>query len=143
MTNTLPTNERHTVTDAKITLTAKAGTSFDAPWIVAHVDTVDEGRELLADALDKGLDTDLADFSKMFQAKYALSSGGLAPQPTATRAPAQPVAQPAPAQPAAGEACVHGEMTFREGTSSKGPWTGYFCPSPKGTPDQCSPHFVR
>lgn len=42
-----------------------------------------------------------------------------------------------------GKACKHGEMTFRNGTSAKGPWKGYFCPSPKGTPDQCEPQFIR
>ena len=39
--------------------------------------------------------------------------------------------------------CKHGEMTFRNGSSAKGPWKGYFCPSPKGTADQCEPQFVR
>lgn len=39
--------------------------------------------------------------------------------------------------------CKHGEMTFRTGQSAKGPWKGYFCPSPKGTPDQCEPQFIR
>ena len=42
-----------------------------------------------------------------------------------------------------GKACKHGEMTFRTGQSAKGPWKGHFCPSPKGTPDQCEPQFVR
>lgn len=42
-----------------------------------------------------------------------------------------------------GKACKHGEMTFRTGQSAKGPWKGYFCPSPKGTPDQCEPQFIR
>jgi hypothetical protein len=42
-----------------------------------------------------------------------------------------------------GKACKHGEMTFRSGTSAKGPWKGHFCPSPKGTPDQCEPQFIR
>jgi hypothetical protein len=39
--------------------------------------------------------------------------------------------------------CKHGEMTFRTGQSAKGPWKGYFCPSPKGTSDQCEPQFIR
>ena len=42
-----------------------------------------------------------------------------------------------------GKACKHGDMTFRTGSSAKGPWKGYFCPSPKGTPDQCEPQFIR
>ena len=39
--------------------------------------------------------------------------------------------------------CKHGEMTFRTGQSAKGAWKGYFCPSPKGTADQCEPQFIR
>jgi hypothetical protein len=42
-----------------------------------------------------------------------------------------------------GKTCKHGEMTLRTGTSAKGPWKGHFCPSPKGTPDQCEPQFIR
>ncbi len=39
--------------------------------------------------------------------------------------------------------CKHGEMRLRTGENDKGPWKGYFCPSPKGTPDQCKTIFVR
>ena len=53
----------------------------------------------------------------------------------------QPRTQSAPADGA--KACKHGEMKLRTGSSAKGPWKGYFCPSPKGTADQCEPQFVR
>ena len=56
-------------------------------------------------------------------------------------APVAPAAAPAPA--AGSRTCKHGEMTYRTGNGAKGPWRGYFCPTPKGTPDQCSPQFVR
>lgn len=46
-------------------------------------------------------------------------------------------------QIAADKVCKHGNMTFKEGTGAKGPWKGWFCPAPKGTPDQCQPVFVR
>jgi hypothetical protein len=39
--------------------------------------------------------------------------------------------------------CSHGIMTKRQGSGAKGPWKGYMCPSPKGTPDQCQPVFIR
>lgn len=39
--------------------------------------------------------------------------------------------------------CSHGVMTRRSGQGAKGPWKGYMCPSPKGTPDQCEPVFIR
>jgi hypothetical protein len=38
--------------------------------------------------------------------------------------------------------CVHGAMTGRSGSSAKGPWKGWFCPTPKGTPDQCKAQFL-
>lgn len=65
--------------------------------------------------------------------------------PAATFAAPVPAAAPAAAPSAApsGHICKHGPMTFREGHGAKGPWKGYFCPAPKGTPDQCSPEFVR
>ena len=46
-------------------------------------------------------------------------------------------------QIASDKVCKHGHMVFKEGTGAKGPWKGWFCPAPKGTPDQCQPVFVR
>ena len=42
-----------------------------------------------------------------------------------------------------GRTCRHGAMVHRSGNGAKGPWQGFFCPTPKGTPDQCPPQFVR
>ena len=40
--------------------------------------------------------------------------------------------------------CKHGELIWRESKpGAPKPWKGWFCPSPKGTPDQCDPKFVR
>lgn len=39
--------------------------------------------------------------------------------------------------------CSHGVMTKRTGAGAKGPWKAYMCPSPKGTPDQCEPMWIR
>jgi hypothetical protein len=57
-------------------------------------------------------------------------------QPTTPTAPAT---NPEDQKPS----CKHGLMTYRTGTSAKGPWQGWMCPAPKGTPDQCKPVFVR
>ena len=54
---------------------------------------------------------------------------------------ATPVAPTAPA--GGGNTCAHGEMVFKSGTSTKGPWKGYMCPTPKGAADKCDPIFVR
>jgi len=39
--------------------------------------------------------------------------------------------------------CKHGAMSYKSGTSAKGPWQGYMCPSPKGAPDKCETIWVR
>jgi hypothetical protein len=60
---------------------------------------------------------------------------------------ATPVATPSTYAPPTGapigRTCKHGPMTKRSGAGAKGPWKGWMCPSPKGTPDQCDPIFVR
>jgi hypothetical protein len=38
--------------------------------------------------------------------------------------------------------CSHGSMIGRKGNGAKGEWKGYFCPTPKGTPDQCPPQWL-
>lgn len=49
--------------------------------------------------------------------------------------------QNAPAGPA--PQCAHGEMTFRSGTKNGREWKAYFCPTPRGTANQCQPQFIR
>lgn len=40
--------------------------------------------------------------------------------------------------------CKHGQLVWRESKpGAPKAWKGYFCPSPKGTPDQCEPKFAR
>ena len=48
----------------------------------------------------------------------------------------------APAQ-SAGNTCKHGAMAYKTGTSSKGTWQGWMCPTPKGAPDKCDTSWVR
>lgn len=49
-----------------------------------------------------------------------------------------------PVAPAGGaQTCAHGEMVYKTGTSTKGPWKGYMCPTPKGAADKCDPIFIR
>jgi len=86
------------------------------------------------------------DLSKGANVAYATKSLGLTQVEDDAPAWAAKSASPAPAAPAgANNTCKHGEMIFRQGVSEKTgkPWKGYFCPSPKGTPDQCSANFVR
>lgn len=58
-----------------------------------------------------------------------------------------PVAPSVPTQtPALGgndRSCAHGVMVKRTGSSAKGEWRAFFCPTPKGTDGQCSPVFAK
>lgn len=57
---------------------------------------------------------------------------------------ATPVAAPAAAAAEPGaKVCKHGPMSFKTGTSARGPWQGYMCPSPKGAIDKCETIWVR
>ena len=46
---------------------------------------------------------------------------------------------------AADKQCRHGHMNLKTGTSAKGPWKGWMCGAPKGTPkeQQCDPIWIR
>jgi hypothetical protein len=69
----------------------------------------------------------------------------------ANAAPLRTGGTPVPAQPSGfggggfappgAPTCDHGPRVRRTGTSGKGPWVGWFCPTPKGTPGQCQPKF--
>jgi hypothetical protein len=59
-----------------------------------------------------------------------------------TVAPSQQFNTPPPATDGA-KMCKHGAMSFKSGTSQKGPWQGWMCASPKGAPDKCDTIWVR
>jgi hypothetical protein len=58
---------------------------------------------------------------------------------------ATPVAAPAAPAVVEGQAptCSHGNMTYRTGTSARGPWRAWMCSAPKGAADKCDPIFLR
>lgn len=58
-------------------------------------------------------------------------------------APAPQAAAPQFQQPAAAPACAHGARVPRKGMGAKGEWRGWMCPTPKNTPSQCQPEWVR
>lgn len=72
--------------------------------------------------------------TNIVQAVANLAPLGITPVPSQTFTPST-----APV----GRACKHGAMQARTGTGAKGPWKAYMCPSPKGTPDQCDPQWIR
>lgn len=102
----------------------------------------------------KDLETGLADLGMVATLIKSTSNdlhGGAVPAPTvASVAEAfggTPVVTPAPAQPQVVEGqaptCKHGNMTYRTGTSARGPWRAWMCSAPKGAADKCDPIFLR
>lgn len=67
------------------------------------------------------------------------SLGGTVVQETSFAPVPPPVAAPVVAGT---RVCSHGPMVTRKGSGAKGEWKGYFCPTPKGTPDQCTPQWI-
>jgi len=98
----------------------------------------------------KDLETGLADLGMVATLIKSTSNDlhGGAPAPTVASVAesfnATPVAAPAPVV-TEGQAptCKHGNMTFRTGTSARGPWKAWMCSAPKGAADKCDPIFLR
>lgn len=63
--------------------------------------------------------------------------------PTVPAAVAAPAYEPPPFSPQTASGgpptCPHGVRVERSGVGNRGEWRAYMCPTPKGTPDQCSP----
>ena len=95
------------------------------------------------------LETGLADLAmnSMNIKATAAELGSTQPRAAAPAPTTASVAQAfnaTPVAPAGGaQTCAHGEMVYKTGTSTKGPWKGYMCPTPKGATDKCDPIFIR
>ena len=71
------------------------------------------------------------------------SLGGTVVQESSFAPVPPPMGAASPGSLVAGtRSCSHGTMVTRKGSGAKGEWKGYFCPTPKGTPDQCTPQWV-
>ena len=140
--------------DAPLVVTIKAGPGYEAPWVVVRGDNPDQvnGRLLaLGQQNADGYSTlDLVTqvsngLLKQYQAERTGATGAVQRVEQAVQAdPAQTnVVQGdfgrAPQAEAPGPQCQHGERVHRTGNGAKGPWGAWFCPTPKGTPDQCAP----
>lgn len=126
---------KNSTTAASATL--KAGSSYNAPWVVVRGADVAELNDQLRDPAMR----DLLEIT----AKSALYLDGLMPAPEVPeKAPAN---NPTPPQQKSdtGETrhCKHGEMQFRSGSKNGRAWSAFFCPTPKGTADQCAAEFMR
>ena len=119
--------------EGKVTVTLKGGTGYNAPWVVIHGANV-------SDALSQINDPEITDLleraqkaSTYFAGKAAAAQGGSQTQS----------GQPAASVVGTGGApeCKHGPMVLRAGVKNGKAWSGHFCPTPQGTPDQCRPKF--
>jgi hypothetical protein len=92
--------------------------------------------------LETGL-TDLSMVSSLIKTTDKELNGGRpsVPEPTAESVAqsfnATPVAAPTVVEGQA-PSCKHGVMSFRTGTSARGPWKGWMCAAPKGAVDKCA-----
>jgi len=93
--------------------------------------------------LETGL-TDLSMVSALIKSTASELSGSTGAAVAAIKAQfpaATPVA--APVEQPGTKSCKHGVMSFKTGTSARGPWQGYMCAAPKGAADKCETIWVR
>ena len=155
---------------AALTVTMKAGTGYDAPWVVVRADNANQLHERL-DAVRPGfpvISEVATELAAIFATAKGLGATGVetpAPTPPPNVIPVAPPQQAwaatppaqaqqswvvppqatsttAPAPVAGGKTCIHGAMSFKSGTKNGKPWSGFFCPTPKGTQGQCDPVWV-
>jgi hypothetical protein len=90
----------------------------------------------------KDLETGLADLGMVATLiKTTASDLGASVAPARAAAPSvASVASQLGATVVEGQApsCAHGVMSFRTGTSARGPWKGWMCAAPKGATDKCA-----
>jgi len=97
--------------------------------------------------LETGL-TDLSMVSALIKSTSAELAGGPTIETAVSNIQAQfnttPVAAPSPVvTEGQTPTCKHGNMTYRTGTSARGPWRAWMCSAPKGAADKCDPIFLR
>lgn len=123
--------------DGKIVVTLKGGPGYDAPWIVVSGDSVPEVAEHLKNVAALGLYGETVAAAQLFTGSSGVpTSGGVTAQSAASVS-----TPPATTPQASGRLCKHGPRAERSGTSSRGPWKGYFCALPKNHPDRCQPEY--
>ena len=98
--------------------------------------------QILGDVGAEGLLSTMATSLEGVPMSYATAVGNLAQGLGATPVPSSNQTFTQSTGPS-GRTCKHGEMTKRTGEGAKGPWKAFMCPSPKGTPDQCEPAWIR
>lgn len=114
----------------------------DGRIFVVAADTFADFKSHLTDVLGpEGVDKVLSTMASSIEGAPSYEQAVSNVTATLGATPVAPVSTPSTAP--VGRNCKHGPMTKRSGNSAKGPWKGYMCPTPKGTPDQCDPVFLK
>lgn len=121
--------------ESPFSLTIKSDEGYDAAMLTVRGDTKTE----LAERLDQ-VNDDL--LQKIVDTKALFKAVVIATQGLSANA-GQSQGQDATVTPITGgtglKTCEHGVRVRRDGTNSKGKWTGYFCALPKGSQGACDP----
>ena len=137
---------------ALVQVNIKSGEGYDATLVNVYAKTPDELVQLLeavkthapliaeakgAVAFAHGIEVKKGSVSTQVEAPaQAQQQGGWAqPQQQAAPSWSNPAQQ--------GPACKHGPMVARSGNKNGKSWSGFFCPTPRGTSDQCPPQFAK
>jgi hypothetical protein len=119
------------------TASFKTHPGYDASLIVVRGNTVEE-LVANAQALTNGDTSALQVVVDVQNTLHAINNVSAPDVP----APAPQASEPAPAGAAeVVRVCSHGKRVRKTGNSAKGAWAGWFCPLPKGSPDQCKPDW--
>lgn len=135
-------NAPGTTTPLEISATLKAGTGFDAPWIVIRGGSFQAISDALDDELTKPVMEKTVAAGKHLASLQGPSAGG-GGRPAATGGSATPQgAQEAPG--GRKEFCAHGAMTYTTGISKKtgNPYKMFKCPS-NDRATECPAVFVK
>jgi hypothetical protein len=126
-----------------VNVKTKAGTI-----ITVRGDSAEELNSNITEAVNFGVNDSVAALEELFLGAPApsavdivTSALGATVTGTTSFAPVPPPVQATPSV-AGSRVCSHGPMVTRKGSGAKGEWKGYFCPTPKGTPDQCAVQWV-
>jgi hypothetical protein len=134
------------LSDAPVTLFIPFGEGYGKPGITLRAETLKELDAQLSElnestVADDGNETSL--LSEIVNKVKTVDAGVKLVFPQEAK-PQRNSSAAVPHVPAASAAhtCEHGAMKYKEGTNAKGPWKGYFCPQPYGSP-QCKPQFIK
>lgn len=133
----------------RVRITLKSGSAYDVPWITADFPSIDAAYDTLVDGERQKKLATIFEIAGRANAKFVeLVTGSKAAPVNVSSGQTQPASTPPAGAQSAPDgttrSCKHGEMQFRSGFSAKTnkAWSAFMCPTPKGTPDQCSAEWI-